>query len=91
MKEISEILPIPLVLHGGSGIPNEQIRKAIECGTSKINVNTELQDVWHKAVKKFIEENEDAYDPRKVIGSGEQAIKDKVKEKVELFKTGGLK
>jgi fructose-1,6-bisphosphate aldolase class II len=87
MKEINEALPIPLVLHGGSGIPDEMIQKAIACGTSKINVNTELQASWSKAVRDFLNENKEAYDPRKVIGSGEKALKETVREKVSLFGT----
>ena len=87
MKTINETLPIPLVLHGGSGIPDEKIQKAIECGTSKINVNTELQVAWSKAVREFLNTDSKAYDPRKVIGSGEKAMKDKIKEKVILFGT----
>ncbi len=87
MKIINEALPIPLVLHGGSGIPDYQIDKAIACGISKINVNTELQDTWSKAVRQFLNTNPSAYDPRKVIGSGEAAIKEKIEEKVRLFKT----
>ena len=87
MMIINAALPIPLVLHGGSGIPDNKISQAIECGTSKINVNTELQDAWSKAVRKKLEEDKDVYDPRKVIGSGEEAIKAKVKEKIKLFKT----
>ena len=87
MAEINNTLSIPLVLHGGSGIPDDKIQKAIECGTSKINVNTELQAAWTGALRKFLEENKEAYDPRKVIGSGEKAIKDKVEEKVRLFQT----
>lgn len=87
MKTINEALPIPLVLHGGSGIPDYQIDKAISCGISKINVNTELQDSWSKAVREFLNNNPTAYDPRKVIGSGEAAIKEKIEEKVRLFKT----
>lgn len=89
MKLINEKLPIPLVLHGGSGIPDDKIRKAIECGTSKINVNTELQDAWAHAVREFVKNDEKAYDPRKIIGSGEKAVKDKIKEKVTLFNTRG--
>lgn len=85
MKEISEHLEVPLVLHGGTGIPEYQIKEAISCGINKININTELQIAWHDAVSKFIEENPNAYDPRKVIGSGEKAIKEKVEEKVNLF------
>jgi len=87
MRLINETLPIPLVLHGGSGIPDDKIEQAIASGTSKINVNTELQDVWAKAVRKKLEEDKDVYDPRKVIGSGEQAIKDKISKKIKLFKT----
>lgn len=87
MEKINETLPIPLVLHGGSGIPDDKIKKAIACGTSKINVNTELQAAWSNAVREFLKNDEKAYDPRKVIGSGEQAIKDKIEEKVKLFQT----
>ena len=87
MAQVNEALPIPLVLHGGSGIPDEMIQKAIACGTSKINVNTELQAAWSKAVREFLNNNEEAYDPRKVIGSGEKALKEVVREKVKLFGT----
>ena len=87
MKLINELLPIPLVLHGGSGIPDDKIKMAIACGTSKINVNTELQAAWSKAVREFLTNDNEAYDPRKVIGSGEKAIKEKVREKVQLFST----
>ena len=87
MKKISETLPIPLVLHGGSGIPDDKIQKAIECGTSKINVNTELQVAWTSGVREFLKTDENAYDPRKVIGSGEKTMKEKIVEKIRLFKT----
>lgn len=87
MKQINDTLTIPLVLHGGSGIPDEQIKKAIACGISKINVNTEVQDNWNKAVREFIKSNEEAIDPRKIIGSGEAAIKEKIAEKIRLFGT----
>lgn len=87
MEEINENLPIPLVLHGGTGIPDDKIKKAISCGISKININTDLQSVWSKAVRKFLDENKDVYDPRKIIGSGEQAIKNRIEEIVTLFGT----
>ena len=87
MKQIDEALPIPLVLHGASGIPADQIEKAIASGTAKINVNTDFQMAWAEEVREELEEDDDVYDPRKIIGAGEQAIKDKVKEKVKLFKT----
>ena len=87
MQEINNNLPIPLVLHGGTGIPEEKIRKAISSGISKININTELQSVWSKAVRKYLKENETVYDPRKIISSGESAIKEKIAEIVTLFGT----
>lgn len=87
MKIINENLPIPLVLHGGTGIPDDKIKKAISCGISKININTDLQSVWSKAVREFLTENKEAYDPRKIIGSGEQAIKKRIEEIVTLFGT----
>ena len=87
MKLINETLSIPLVLHGGSGIPDDKIEKTIACGTSKINVNTELQVAWTSAVRSFLKEDDKQYDPRKVIGSGEKAMKNKIREKVQLFKT----
>ena len=61
------------------------IKKAISCGISKININTELQIAWHDAVKKFVAENPTVYDPRKVIGSGKEAMKESIKAKVEMF------
>lgn len=87
MQKINASLPIPLVLHGGTGIPAEKISYAISCGIAKININTELQATWAKAVKSFLETNEDAIDPRKIIGSGEEALKNKIAELVSLFKT----
>ena len=85
MARINENLSIPLVLHGGTGIPDYDIKKAISCGISKININTELQIAWHEAVKKFVSENPNSYDPRKVIGSGKDAMKDAIKAKITMF------
>lgn len=87
MKTINETLPIPLVLHGGTGIPATDINRAISCGIAKININTDLQVVWNLAVRKFLDENKEAYDPRKIIGSGENAIKQRIQEIVTLFQT----
>lgn len=87
MKIINDNLPIPLVLHGGTGIPNDKIAKAISCGISKININTDLQAVWSNAVRDKLNNDKDVYDPRKVIGSGEEAIKTRIKELVTLFNT----
>lgn len=76
---------IPLVLHGASGLDENKIKTAIFCGISKININTDIQIAWKNAVKKYILENESVYDPRKIIGAGELAIKNVVHEKNTLF------
>jgi len=85
MENISNQLKMPLVLHGGSGISDRDIKKAISCGICKININTELQLVWHEAVCNFIKKYPEVYDPRKVISSGEKAIKNIVIKKVYLL------
>ena len=80
---------MPLVLHGGTGIPADMIKKAISLGVSKINVNTECQLAFAEATRKYIEEGKDqqgkGYDPRKLLAPGAEAIKATVKEKMELF------
>lgn len=85
MQEISLATNKPLVLHGGSGLSKDILQKAIECGITKINFNTELQLAWHKSVVEFINNNKEAYDPRKVIGSGELAIKKVVSEYISIL------
>lgn len=89
MMEIKEKTNLPLVLHGGSGIPDELIKKSVTCGICKLNINTDLQIVWAKAVRSFLDENQSVYDPRKVIKAGEQAIKDKIDEKIRLLESNG--
>ena len=80
---------MPLVLHGGTGIPADMIKKAIDLGVSKINVNTECQLAFAAATRKYVEEGKDqqgkGYDPRKLLAPGFEAIKETVKEKMELF------
>lgn len=85
MKEISELTQAPLVLHGGSGIPDYQIKQAIEYGHSKINVNTELQQAWTKRTRQVIGQDEKVYDPRKIIGPGKEDITRVTKEKMDIF------
>ncbi len=84
---------MPLVLHGGTGIPDDQIKKAISLGVAKINVNTECQLVFQEATRKYIEEGKDqigkGFDPRKLLAPGFDAIKAKVKEKMEIFGSVG--
>lgn len=80
---------MPLVLHGGSGIPDEMVKKAITLGVSKVNVNTECQLAFAEATRKYIEAGKDqegkGFDPRKLLAPGFEAIKATVKEKMELF------
>ncbi|MBQ3064894.1 MAG: class II fructose-1,6-bisphosphate aldolase [Clostridia bacterium] len=85
---------MPLVLHGGTGIPAEMIKKAIGLGVSKINVNTECQLAFAEATRKYVEAGKDlegkGFDPRKLLAPGVEAIKATVKEKMELFGSVGM-
>ena len=84
---------MPLVLHGGTGIPSDMIKKAISLGVAKINVNTECQLAFAEATRKYVEEGKDlqgkGFDPRKLLAPGAEAIKATVKEKMELFGSVG--
>ncbi|MBQ7430856.1 MAG: class II fructose-1,6-bisphosphate aldolase [Butyrivibrio sp.] len=84
---------LPLVLHGGTGIPAEMVKKAINLGVSKVNVNTECQLAFADATRKYIEAGKDlegkGFDPRKLLAPGAEAIKATVKEKMEMFGSVG--
>ena len=84
---------MPLVLHGGTGIPEDMIKKAISLGVAKINVNTECQLAFQEATRKYIEAGKDlegkGFDPRKLLAPGAEAIKATVKQKMELFGSVG--
>ena len=88
-----EVGDMPLVLHGGTGIPEDMIKKAISLGVAKINVNTECQLSFADATRKYIEAGKDqqgkGFDPRKLLAPGAEAIKATVKEKMELFGSVG--
>ena len=85
---------MPLVLHGGTGIPEDMIKKAISLGVSKINVNTECQLAFAAATREYVEAGKDlegkGFDPRKLLAPGAEAIKATVKEKMELFGSVGM-
>lgn len=85
MKEIMELTGVPLVLHGGTGIPEKDIKKAISLGTAKINVNTENQISSAQRVRQVLADNPDLYDPRKYLGPARDAIKETVKAKMREF------
>lgn len=94
LEKIQELTgEMPLVLHGGTGIPADMIKKAISLGVSKINVNTECQLSFAEATRKYIEAGKDlqgkGFDPRKLLAPGFEAIKATVKEKMELFGSVG--
>ncbi|MDD5183596.1 MAG: class II fructose-1,6-bisphosphate aldolase, partial [Bacilli bacterium] len=89
MLEIKEATNKPLVLHGGTGIPDEQIKKAIERGTSKINVNTECQLAFARELRALLATNNEVYDPRKILGPASVGIKIAVETKMKLFGSVG--
>ena len=95
LKEIADAVDTPLVLHGGSGIPQEQIEKAISMGISKVNINTENQLAFAAATRKYIEAGKDeegkGYDPRKLLAPGTQAVVDTVKEIIGWLGTPSIK
>ena len=95
LQEIADAVTTPLVLHGGSGIPQEQIEKAISMGISKVNINTENQIAFAKATRAYIEAGKDeegkGYDPRKLLAPGTKAIEDTVKEIIGWLGTPSIK
>ena len=80
---------VPLVLHGGTGIPTKDIQRAISLGTAKINVNTENQIASAKTVREVLAEKPDLYDPRKYLGPARETIKETVKGKMREFGSSG--
>ena len=93
LQEIANAIDIPLVLHGGSGIPREQVQKAISMGIAKVNINTEFQLAFQDATRKYIENELDlnkeqkGYDPRKLLLPGTDAITAKMKDMIEWLGT----
>src|SRR5699024_465378 len=85
MEEIMNLTGVPLVLHGGTGLPSKDIQRAISLGTAKINVNTENQMAQAKKVREVLNENPDLDDPRKYLGPGRDAIKETVISKMREF------
>ncbi len=90
MKDISEKCNVPLVLHGGSGISDELIKKSLNYGICKLNINTELQQAWANCVRKFLDEDKNVYDPRKIIKSGENSIKEIIDYKINILGTQSI-
>ena len=87
IKKLSDNLSIPLVMHGGSGVSDDIIIRAIQCGINKINVNSDLQNVWYNGVVDFIRSNPNVYDPRKVFLSGQINIEKVIESKINILNT----
>ncbi|MFW5991591.1 MAG: class II fructose-1,6-bisphosphate aldolase [Halanaerobiaceae bacterium] len=85
LKEIKEKIKIPVVLHGASGVPEADVKKAVSLGVNKVNVNTDFQQAFTSRVKEIFAEDSSVYDPRKYCGPGRDAIKDKVIEKIKFL------
>ncbi|GBF77818.1 fructose-1,6-bisphosphate aldolase, class II [Paenibacillus sp. 598K] len=85
IEEVTSKIPVPVVLHGGSGVPDEAIRKSIAAGVGKINVNTENQVACTNAIRKVLSSNDTVYDPRKYLTPARDAMVAVVREKIRLF------
>ena len=85
IEKLRNNIDIPLVMHGGSGLSHDILKRAIRKGITKINVNSDIQYVWHEAVKEFIKNNPDVYDPRKVIYSGKDAMNKFIEDKINIL------
>ncbi len=89
IEEVAGLIEAPIVLHGGSGVPDEAIQISVSKGVAKINVNTENQVAMAKVVRELLDNNPDMIDPRKYLGPAREAIKETVKEKIRLFGSSG--
>ena len=86
---IGNMVDVPLVLHGSSGVPMESLEKAISLGISKINIDTDIRASFAKTVKEYLENNPDEIDPRKILGPAREAMKETIKEKIRIFGSAG--
>lgn len=85
IEEVTKAIPVPVVLHGGSGVPEEMIKRAIQAGVGKINVNTENQVACTEAIREVLSKDAKVYDPRKYLGPGRKAMVEVVRSKIQLF------
>lgn len=89
LATIDRLVSIPLVMHGGSGVPDEMVKQAIARGVRKINVATELKDAWARAVRDVYASHPDEIDPRKILAPARDAVKKIVRQKIQLFGSAG--
>lgn len=85
LQEVQRVTGVPLVLHGGSGIPDEDVVRAISLGIAKVNINTENQEIFTSAVRQALLQHQDLYDPRKYLGPAKDAMKEGLRAKFRLF------
>ncbi len=90
LRQIRSRIPAPLVMHGGSGVPADQVREAIASGIAKINVATELKEAWAKALREALQRLPDESDPRKIMAPPRAAVQAVVREKIRLFGSNGM-
>lgn len=89
IRELREAVPVPLVLHGTSGVPDEQVREAVQCGICKVNYATDLRLAFTEGVREFMEEHPEVYDPKQYGGRGVEKVKAYVKEKMAVVGSVG--
>ncbi|MGB9779610.1 class II fructose-1,6-bisphosphate aldolase [Caldanaerobacter sp.] len=89
LKRIKELLNIPLVLHGASGVPEEAIKRAVSLGINKINIDTDIRQAFAGRLRSLLEEDKEVYDPRKILGPCKDAMKEVIKKKMILFGSSG--
>jgi fructose-bisphosphate aldolase, class II len=85
IEQVAKAIPVPVVLHGGSGVPDEMIRRAIQAGVGKINVNTENQVACTDAIREVLSKDSKVFDPRKYLGPGKKAMVEVIRSKIQLF------
>ncbi|MBP2071594.1 MULTISPECIES: class II fructose-1,6-bisphosphate aldolase [Thermoanaerobacterium] len=89
LKKIKEMLKMPIVLHGASGVPEADIRKAVSLGVNKINIDTDLRQAFAARLRELLKEDGEVYDPRKILGPCKEAMKEVVKNKMRMFGSEG--
>lgn len=89
LKKIKEMIKIPIVLHGSSGVPDEAIKKAIELGVCKVNIDTNIREAFVGAMRKVIAKDSNEIDPRKILGPAREATVEIIREKIRLFGSSG--
>lgn len=85
LKEIKSRLGMPIVLHGASGVPEDDIKKAVNLGVNKINIDTDIREAFTAALRQFLNENPEEYDPRKILGPAKKSMKEVIKKKIIMF------